>query len=324
MPPMPAPSAPSALAPAALAAVRAVARAHGLPTDDPRVLADGANVVVHLAPAPVVAKAAASSRAVRDAGAFLARELAVASAVRAAGLPAVAPSDAVPASVHLHDGVAVTFWEHVPRGPAELPAPDRLGAMLADLHAALRASGLALPRLAPLDDIPRFAARDGPTAADERARIGDAYARIVAALPAAAAGEQPLHGDAHPGNLLPTAGRGWIWCDFEDTCSGPVHWDVAALRRSPRLDGAAAVRADARASPRAAARARAAPRPSARPPARAAATTSATRRSRRGSRCASSTSPSGSTSTPSAGPRRRPRAARPPPPTRACRRPRRA
>lgn len=247
---MPAPSAPSALAPAALAAVRAVARAHGLPTDDPRVLADGANVVVHLAPAPVVAKAAASSRAVRDAGAFLARELAVASAVRAAGLPAVAPSDAVPASVHLHDGVAVTFWEHVPRGPAELPAPDRLGAMLADLHAALRASGLALPRLAPLDDIPRFAARDGPTAADERGRIGDAYARIVAALPVAAAGEQPLHGDAHPGNLLPTAGRDWVWCDFEDTCSGPVHWDVAALRRSPRLDGAAAVRAYARASGR--------------------------------------------------------------------------
>jgi len=152
--------------------------------------------------------------------------------------------------VHLHDGVAVTFWEHVPRGPAELPAPDRLGAMLADLHAALRASGLALPRLAPLDDIPRFAARDGPTAADERGRIGDAYARIVAALPVAAAGEQPLHGDAHPGNLLPTAGRGWIWCDFEDTCSGPVHWDVAALRRSPRLDGAAAVRAYARASGR--------------------------------------------------------------------------
>jgi len=230
--------------------VRAVGRAHGLPTDDLRVLADGANVVVHLAPAPVVAKAAASSRAVRDAGAFLARELAVASAVRAAGLPVVAPSDAAPARVHEHDGVALTCWAYVAPGPRVLPAPDRLGAMLADLHAALGASGLELPRLAPLADIPRFAARDGPTAAGERARIGAAYERVVATLPTPTAGDQPLHGDAHPGNLLSTARGDWLWCDFEDTCSGPVHWDVAALRRTPRLDGAAAVRAYARASGR--------------------------------------------------------------------------
>jgi Ser/Thr protein kinase RdoA (MazF antagonist) len=226
--------------------VRAVARAHGLPTDDPRVLADGANVVVHLAPAPVVAKAAASSRAVRDAGAFLARELVVASALRAAGLPVVAPSGAVPVRVHEHDGVAVTFWEHVPPGPPGRPAPDRLGAMLADLHLALRTSGLELPRLAPLEDIPRFAAREGRAGAPIRA----GYERIVATLPSAAPTDQPLHGDAHPSNLLRTASGDFLWCDFEDTCSGPVHWDVAAVRRTPHLDGAAAVRAYMRASGR--------------------------------------------------------------------------
>jgi Ser/Thr protein kinase RdoA (MazF antagonist) len=156
----------------------------------------------------------------------------------------------VPARVHEHDGVAITFWEYVPPDPRALPAPDRLGAMLAELHAALEASGLDLPRLAPLDDIPRFAARQGPTDAGERARIGDACARVLATLPARETREQPLHGDAHPGNLLSTAAGGWLWCDFEDTCCGPVHWDVAALRRSPRLDGAAAVRAYARASGR--------------------------------------------------------------------------
>ena len=53
---------------------------------------------------------------------------------------------------------------------------------------------------------------------------------------------------AHPGNLLTAADGRWLWCDFEDTCSGPVEWDVAALRRSPRLDGAAALRAYARES----------------------------------------------------------------------------
>jgi Ser/Thr protein kinase RdoA (MazF antagonist) len=236
------------LATAALASARTLARSHGLPADDPVVLADGANVVVHLAPAPVVAKAAASSRTIRDAGAFLARELAVAATLHAAGLPVVAPSDAVPARVHEHAGVAVTFWEHVPLAERALPAPHRLGTMLADLHAALRASGLPLPRLAPLDDIPRFAARPGVTGAEDRERIAAAYERLVARV--ASGAEHPLHGDAHPGNLLTAADGSWLWCDFEDTCAGPAHWDLAALRRSPRVDGAAAVRAYVRAAGR--------------------------------------------------------------------------
>jgi aminoglycoside/choline kinase family phosphotransferase len=37
-----------------------------------------------------------------------------------------------------------------------------------------------------------------------------------------------------------------VWCDFEDTCRGPLAWDLASLRRTPRLDGAAAVRAPMR------------------------------------------------------------------------------
>ena len=47
---------------------------------------------------------------------------------------------------------------------------------------------------------------------------------------------QALHGDAGAGNLMAT-GDGWIWHDFEDTCSGPVAWDLAASTASPRLDG---------------------------------------------------------------------------------------
>src|SRR4051812_50095094 len=108
----------------ALQAALAVGRAHGLPTDDPRVLADGANVVVRLAPAPVIAKAAASSRTVRDAGAFLARELAVAAAARAAGLPAVAPAGAGPARGDGDDGGARPLPDHgPPRAPAPPPPP---------------------------------------------------------------------------------------------------------------------------------------------------------------------------------------------------------
>ena len=66
---------------AAVAATAAVSAAAGLglPGTEPVILADGANVIVHLRPSPVVAKVAASTRAVRpDAAAWLQRELDVA------------------------------------------------------------------------------------------------------------------------------------------------------------------------------------------------------------------------------------------------------
>ncbi len=50
----------------------------------------------------------------------------------------------------------------------------------------------------------------------------------------------PLHGDAHPGNLLSTP-TGPIWTDFEDAWRGPIDWDLACLELTGRLDGRAAV-----------------------------------------------------------------------------------
>ena len=39
------------------------------------------------------------------------------------------------------------------------------------------------------------------------------------------------------GNLAATD-HGWVWYDFEDTCTGPVAWDLAASTANPRLDAA--------------------------------------------------------------------------------------
>ena len=155
------------------------------------MLADGANLVVHLAPA---------------------------------GAPVVAPSPDAPAVVHEHRGVPVTFWTFVPDAGDPLPDAARLGAMLADLHAALRSCDVDLPFLAPLlQDVPSFldrAARTGTPPPRDVDALRAAFERLTAGLPAAPA--QPLHGDAHPGNLL----AGPVWCDFEDTCRGPVAWDL--------------------------------------------------------------------------------------------------
>jgi thiamine kinase-like enzyme len=39
---------------------------------------------------------------------------------------------------------------------------------------------------------------------------------------------RPLHGDAHAHNLIPTA-DGLLWNDFEDTCKGPIAWDLSGV-----------------------------------------------------------------------------------------------
>ena len=203
-----------------------------VPSAGPVVLADGANVVVHLRPAPVVAKVAASTQLVREPAEWLARELAVASFLDRCGLAVVRPADD---RVHRSGGCVLTLWQHLPHEPGATAEPAVIGPMLRELHTALAGCPTPLPRLAPpLEDVRRFLLR-APHAGMQRA-----YDRLVREL--GDADGPALHGDPHPGNLLLGA-RGWTWADLEDACSGPVAWDLACLLDSSRVDGAAAVRA---------------------------------------------------------------------------------
>lgn len=220
---------------AAEAAVK-VAASLGVCGTDPVVLADGANVVVHLSPAPVVAKVAASTTAIRhDVAAWLQRELDVTSFLAERGAPVVVPSPEVPATVHHGDGQVMSFWQYVDSSGDVLPDVATTGSMLRDLHAALRGYPGQAPVLAPLGDIPAFLARPHTILTPaQAAAVAAAYARLTAELGPYPA--QPLHGDAGAGNLMATS-TGWIWHDFEDTCSGPVAWDLAASTANQRLDG---------------------------------------------------------------------------------------
>jgi Ser/Thr protein kinase RdoA (MazF antagonist) len=225
---------------AAVRAAVAVAARFGVSAAEPVVLADGANVVVHLRPAPVVAKVAASTPAIRPrVQDWLQRELDVSAFLAAAGAPVVPPSPELPATTHHGDGHVMSFWRYLPPAdPARPLRPDEetIGSMLRDLHAALSRYPMAQPYLAPLQDIPAFLARRqtqlGPAG---KAALAEAYTRLTAELDPAAP-RQALHGDAGVGNLMATD-RGWVWHDFEDTCSGPVAWDLAASAASPYRDG---------------------------------------------------------------------------------------
>ncbi|TDD41332.1 aminoglycoside phosphotransferase family protein [Nonomuraea terrae] len=231
---------------AAVSAAVTVAEAHGVRVREPVVLNDSFNLRIHLRPAPVVARVptvTALGRA-RPADA-LAREVAVASFLHAAGAPVVPPSDLLPAGPHVHHGVTVSFWAHVDHDPGHAVTPDAAGRALAGLHAALRGFPGGLPRLGPVLDEPvrllSALAGSGVVEPDVLALLRDSHAELTARL-RDVDGLQAVHGDAHPGNLLATPG-GLLWNDFEETMAGPPGWDVACLLRTTRLDGRAAVRA---------------------------------------------------------------------------------
>ncbi len=194
-----------------LRALFASAAELGLPVDDPVVLGDGSNVLVHLRPAPVVARVGAVTAAVRgDVLGHFRRADAVSRHLAARGVAVVEPVE--------RDGHAVTFARHVPHRPGALPAAG-LAALLGGLHEALRDHGGELPARGPLDDV--------DAALELLGRPPDLVRRradLVARLPDVPV--RPLHGDAHAGNVLLTD-AGPVWNDFEDAWLGPPAWDLA-------------------------------------------------------------------------------------------------
>jgi Ser/Thr protein kinase RdoA (MazF antagonist) len=187
-----------------------------------------------------VAKVAASTPEVRPrVQDWLQRELDVSAFLAAEGAPVVPPSPELPATTHHGEGHVMSFWRYLPPADPTRPLrPDEetIGSMLRDLHTVLRRYPQALPELAPLQDIPAFLARPQTRIDEEsKAALAAAYQRLTAQL-THTNDRQALHGDAGAGNLMATE-QGWLWHDFEDTCSGPVAWDVAASTSSRYQDG---------------------------------------------------------------------------------------
>jgi Ser/Thr protein kinase RdoA (MazF antagonist) len=227
-----------------LAAAVALAPGLGLPAADPVILSGRGNLLVHFAPAPVVARVAtltAWSR--RDPLAWLVREVAVAGYVADRGGPVVPPSRAADPGPHVQDGFAISLWEFVPAS-LRRPSPVELGAALASLHLAAADCPADLGDLTPardqisdgLDALERESAL-APAEADAlRARQELLLGRLGDTGPAIV-----LHGDAHGGNLIATAG-GWRWIDLEECCRGPAEWDLATMAGQAGEDAGAALR----------------------------------------------------------------------------------
>lgn len=121
----------------AVNAAVSVAEALGLPVGDPVVLADGSNVLVHLRPAPVVARVASLTAIRPNVANWLARDLAVSAYLLERGLPVVPPAAELPPGPHHHDGIALAYFGYVPHDGDHRPTPAEFAAAVADLHHAL-------------------------------------------------------------------------------------------------------------------------------------------------------------------------------------------
>ena len=225
-----------------LAAAQAVAREHGVACDEAVRIAAGSNVLVHLKPAPVVARVMTATAVLHDdAEQWLAREVAVGAFLAERTDLVVPPSDILPPGPHVQDGLWMTLWKFVPHD-AQAPPPDprQLGRSLRRLHAVLADfPGDLAPLSETRDWLERLLAELRPSPSLTQQDIDWLRFELDALTPAVFESPLPaqaLHGDASMSNLLRTE-SGPVWIDLEDVCAGPVAWDISGLVTSASARG---------------------------------------------------------------------------------------
>ena len=228
-----------------LAAAQAVAREHGVACDEAVRIAAGSNVLVHLKPAPVVARVMTGTAVLHDdAEQWLAREVAVGAFLAERTDLVVAPSDILPPGPHEQDGLWMTLWKFVAHDEqAPPPRPPELGRSLRELHAALADFPGDLAPLSEIRDwLERLLAELRPSPGLTQRDIDWLRFELDALTPAvfeSSLSAQALHGDASMSNL-PRTGSGLVWNDLEDVCAGPVAWDICGLVTSATARGQSA------------------------------------------------------------------------------------
>lgn len=208
----------------AVAAGRATAAELGLRVDDAVVVNDSDRVVLRLLPCDVLVRVA-PPRLLADSEI----EVEAARLLADAGAPVAELEPRAEPRVYVRGGFAVSLWSYYePVGPEIAPAD--YADVLMRHHAALRRIDLDAPhftdRVAEALREVRDPERSPELPDADRAFLGDTLSGLGAAIGAGSPGEQLLHGEPHPGNLLSTR-RGPLFVDLATCCRGPVEFDLA-------------------------------------------------------------------------------------------------
>jgi phosphotransferase family enzyme len=208
----------------AVQAARAAASALGLQADDAVVIHNSDRIALRLLPSDVLARVAPSAHQADSEF-----EVEVARHLAASGGPVAELDPRADHRVYLRDGFVISLWTYYePAGPQITPA-GYAGA-LTRLHAAMRQAGLRAPHFTDrvagaqreAGDRERTPALSGP----DREFLSSTLSRLSDSISRGGAGEQVLHGEPHPGNLLSTR-RGPLFVDLGTCCRGPIEFDVA-------------------------------------------------------------------------------------------------
>jgi hypothetical protein len=206
------------------------ALAHGIEPDRCEVLQNGNTLVLRLTES-LVARVVQDLDGPRNGTAWFARENAIAAHLSQRGAPVIPLHPDLPPGPHLHLGYPLNFWQFVTRIEAE-PGVEEIGRTLHRCHQILRDFPEPLPPLGILSESLEIVQNRDLFPSDTQTLLRDHLERSVEIL--GRFPHQPLHGDAHPGNLLHTT-RGLLWTDWEDAFSGPVEWDLASIIWNARV-----------------------------------------------------------------------------------------
>lgn len=198
--------------------------AHGITPDRCDILQNGSTLVLRLTDT-LVARVVQDVDGPRQGTAWFARENAIAQHLTEHGAPVIPLHPDLPPGPHEHLGYPLNFWQFVTA--IDVPAdPAAIGRTLYQCHEVLRSFPEPLPQLAILtESLTILQERElFPPATQQGLR--DHLTSSLEAL--GRFPHQPLHGDAHMGNLMNTT-DGLLWTDWEDTFAGPVEWDLASI-----------------------------------------------------------------------------------------------
>lgn len=209
----------------AVQAASSIASELGLHVDDAVVVHNSDRIAVRLIPWDVLARVGPLAHH----GGFQ-FEVAVARRLAETDSPVGELDPRVVPRVYRRDDFAISLWTyHEPVALSDIAPADYAHALM-KRHADLRKMELEAPRftdqvagrqllLAEREQTPELLDAD-------RELLSTTLSRLSTAISGEATGEQLLHGEPHPGNVLSTR-RGPLFLDLATCCRGPIEYDLA-------------------------------------------------------------------------------------------------
>ncbi|WP_246362712.1 hypothetical protein [Paenibacillus alba] len=129
--------------------VLSIAESNGLTDITPIELSNGGNLIIHLAPYPIVARIATviSKENAEYAYKILDRELHISRHLQSKSVPVLCPADLSDAGPHDVAGTWLTLWEYIPPTVIQPPSPSEVVELVNGLSLAMKDFFDELPML---------------------------------------------------------------------------------------------------------------------------------------------------------------------------------